>query len=197
MSNPIVLFDMDGTLCDYEGAMLQRMNELRAPYEPPITTFPDDRIPHLAARMKLIKNQPGFWRELPRLEDGYDILDFVSKFTQNVHVLTKGPWATHAAWTEKVEWCRHNLPHSVKVTITEEKGIVYGKMLVDDWPPYIESWLAHRPRGLVVMPDRTYNRDFEHPQVLRYMRTTEDPSCYATRKRIEAHLSVQNYAKDI
>tara|TARA_Y100000310_G_C20512920_1_gene729762 strand:+ start:436 stop:588 length:153 start_codon:yes stop_codon:yes gene_type:complete len=49
------------------------------------------------------------------------------------------------------------------MTITEDKGIVYGKVLVDDYPCYIKRWLENRPRGLVIMPAHSYNRDFEHP----------------------------------
>lgn len=28
--------------------------------------------------------------------------------------------------------------------------------------------MAHRPRGLAIMPDHPYNRDFEHENVIRY-----------------------------
>src|SRR5581483_6811567 len=43
-----------------------------------------------------------------------------------------------------------------------------GVALYDDYPPYVEAWLRHRPRGLVVMPAHEHNRDFRHPNVVRY-----------------------------
>jgi len=45
--------------------------------------------------------------------------------------------------------------------------MVYGRALVDDWPPYVEAWLEYRPRGLVIMPDRPWNQGFSHPNVVR------------------------------
>lgn len=45
---------------------------------------------------------------------------------------------------------------------------VHGKILVDDWPPYITRWLEWRPRGLVIMPTQKHNAEYTHPQVIRY-----------------------------
>jgi hypothetical protein len=60
------------------------------------------------------------------------------------------------------------------VTITHDKGIVYGAVLVDDWPEYVTSWLEHRPRGLVIMPAHNHNVGFAHSQVVRYDGTNLD-----------------------
>ncbi|MBS3153172.1 hypothetical protein J4426_01235 [Candidatus Woesearchaeota archaeon] len=38
----------------------------------------------------------------------------------------------------------------------------------DDYPGYISEWLAHRPRGLVIMPVYEYNRGFSHPNLVKY-----------------------------
>ena len=49
---------------------------------------------------------------------------------------------------EKVQWCDRHLadfPH--QITITMDKGLVYGKLLVDDWPDYVLRWLRWRKRG--------------------------------------------------
>ena len=53
--------------------------------------------------------------------------------------------------------------------MTEDKGLVYGKVLFDDWPEYITSWLEYRPRGLVIMPNHPHNQGFKHPNVIRYI----------------------------
>jgi hypothetical protein len=41
-------------------------------------------------------------------------------------------------------------------------------VLVDDYPPYVQRWLAWRPRGRVIMPAHAWNAGFSHPNVLRY-----------------------------
>jgi len=50
----------------------------------------------------------------------------------------------------------------------------YARVLVDDYPPYVLDWLAHRPRGLVIMPAQNYNADVTHPNVIRYDGTNLD-----------------------
>ena len=84
-----------------------------------------------------------------------------------IHVLTKGPKSSPNAFTEKVCWCKQHMP-GVPVTLTENKGLVYGRVLVDDWPSYVEAWLKFRARGLVIMPDRPWNQGFEHPNLVRF-----------------------------
>lgn len=74
-----------------------------------------------------------------------------------------------------------NLP-DIPLTITRDKGLVYGRMLVDDWPEYVERWLKWRPRGMVVMPAQPWNADYKHPNVLRYD-GTDDEGLYAMMER--------------
>jgi hypothetical protein len=82
-------------------------------------------------------------------------------------VLTNGPSKIPAAWAEKVLWCQEHVPDA-DITIGRDKGLVYGRILFDDWPPYVRRWLRWRPRGLVVMLDHPRNRGFEDPRVFRY-----------------------------
>lgn len=163
----IALVDMDGTLCDYAGAMERDLARLRHPDEPDS----DENAPHLVARRVMIRRQPGWWLGLERHEDGFRILEVLKDYGFTINILTKGPWDTSAAWAEKMEWCRTHIGRDVKVTVTEDKGLVYGKVLVDDWPPYIERWLEWQPGGMVVMPDRPWNQGFTHPNVFRYSST--------------------------
>jgi hypothetical protein len=65
-------------------------------------------------------------------------------------------------------WIDKHLGQGVDITITRDKGLVYGKVLVDDWPEYINRWLEWRPRGLVIMPANEANKGYFHPQVIRY-----------------------------
>ena len=159
----VALIDMDGTLCDYDGALSRDLAALRGPDDPPA---PEDS-PWRRAREALIRRQPGWWRDLPRLQRGFDVYAELAALQFEVHVLTKGPVTAPSAWTEKLEWCERHLP-GVPVTITMDKGLVYGKVLVDDWPPYVERWLTWRPRGLVSMPAQPWNAGFSHPSAIRY-----------------------------
>jgi 5'-nucleotidase len=167
-SDVIALVDMDGTACDYAEAMARDLEALRSPGE----TYPDDHFNDgvdrawLKARRRMIKAQPDWWLNLKPLKVGMALVELL-RANAEVHVLTKGPSSNDDAWSQKVTWCRRHFPSDVKITVTEDKGLSYGRILVDDWPSYVTRWLEWRPRGLVLMPDQPWNQDFEHPNVRR------------------------------
>lgn len=154
----IGLLDMDGTLCDHNGAFREAL-------KPFIETFNVDPKKCPKFLKDLVRSQPGFWRNLKPLELGMDIVNLLREHNFCLNVLTKGPSRTSIAWKEKMEWCREHMPDAA-VTVTEDKSLTYGKILVDDWPRYAIEWLDNRPRGLVLMPAHEYNADFSHPQVV-------------------------------
>ncbi len=176
MSHPerIALIDMDGTIADYEFAMQAEYDKLLAPGEQIYwyasrkygrSSWPD----HLWNRMDLIKRKPGFWRNMPVHELGYEIIQILREYEFQLNIATQGPSTKSLAWAEKLEWVRSaDFLHDASVHITENKSLLYGKILVDDWPPFALDWLVYRPRGLVVMPEAHYNHDIQHPQILRY-----------------------------
>ncbi len=165
--------DLDGTLADYNKALLAALESMRSPGEPKLEgDDPFRNTPSwLDARMMYVKNRPGFWLNLEPIPLGMEVLDLIREHFK-INILTKGPVRTTIAWTEKAEWARKYVPDA-QVTITDDKGLVYGKVLFADWPPYIERWLQWRKRGLVLMLDHPWNRDFKHPQVIR-IRNRED-----------------------
>jgi 5'-nucleotidase len=162
----VALIDLDGTVADYDGAMTKAMRELSAPGEQECVGW-GDVPPYIEARRSLIKRQPGFWRNLPRLELGFDIVDELRKLGFALHVLTKGPRAAKNAWTEKAEWCEQHLPDAA-ITVSQDKSLVYGRVLVDDFPPYFTGWLKNRPRGLVICVAHVWNQGFDSERVFRY-----------------------------
>ncbi|MHB8407747.1 MAG: 5' nucleotidase, NT5C type [Acidiferrobacterales bacterium] len=171
---PIALLDMDGTLADFDGAMQRDMAKLAAPGEP-TDCWRDESIPYIKARQDMIKRQPGWWLKLDRHPAGFEIMYMLRDLGFQLMILTRDPHKNAEAWREKFEWIRLHLQETL-ITMTEDKGLVYGKILVDDWPPYIEAWLRHRPRGMVVMPAHPWNEQFHHPQVLRYTASHELPA---------------------
>ncbi|MBJ6764924.1 hypothetical protein JGU66_29520 [Myxococcaceae bacterium JPH2] len=180
-SELVALVDMDGTLCDYEGAMQRDLERLRSPAEP-VPSPADADAPWLRARRDLIRSQPGWWARLEPRKLGFDVLELLRALEFEVHILTKGPTASHApAWSEKLQWCQQYVPDT-RVTVTMDKGLVYGKVLVDDWPEYILRWLTWRPRGLVIVPANPWNEGFSHPNAIRYDGTNLD----AVRERLRA-----------
>jgi 5'(3')-deoxyribonucleotidase len=175
MADTIALIDLDGTVADYDAALKEAMARLQAPEEEPYRARPatGEEPAHVEARRLLIQRQPGFWRDLQPLPLGFQVVDDLRALGFVLHVLTKGPTTTPNAWSEKVEWCRHHLPDAF-VTVTSDKSLVYGRVLVDDYPPYFTKWLQVRPRGVVVCVAHPWNEPYarggaqEHPNVLRY-----------------------------
>jgi hypothetical protein len=165
----IALFDLDGTLCDYESSLLSSLNELNSPEEPRIKQLSKKELaPHLQKRMDLIRSSVNWWANLPRFELGFTIWKLAEDLGFRRMVLTQGPKRNPNAWSGKKIWIDKNLGPETEITITRDKGLVYGKILVDDWPEYIERWLKWRPRGLVIMPASSQNKKFKHKQVIRY-----------------------------
>jgi FMN phosphatase YigB (HAD superfamily) len=170
MTENIVLFDLDGTLADYDKAMYHDLAALAGIDEPKYGIY-QRAPPHIANRMSLIKEKPNWWLNLEKYQLGFDILEACVDIGFSIHILTQGPLTKPTAWKEKVEWFHEYVVPAApdaKITITRDKSLVYGKVLVDDFPDYILRWLKHRPRGLGVMPANENNQDLTHPNVLRY-----------------------------
>lgn len=172
--NPIALIDLDGTVADFNGAMREGLASLVSPGEEPIDESSSwhDYPQHIQNRRDLIKRVPGFWRNLPIIPYGITVASMMRTLGFKLNVLSKGPFNTTSAWSEKVDWCRKNLPDA-DVTITEDKSGTYGRVLFDDWPEYCAGWLKWRPRGLVIMLEWPYNMDYEHPNVFKLKQYNE------------------------
>lgn len=169
MEEIIALFDMDNTLFDYEGKLLDDMQKLQNPDEPKINHVHEDKSPWMKARRNLIRSVPGWWRKLPKLQLGWDIYQVAENIGFECHILTKGPHKFPHAWTEKVDCIRDHFGTKINIDIVgKDKAGRYGRVLVDDYPGYVLGWLRYRPRGLVVMPAHSYNKDVSHPNIIRY-----------------------------
>ena len=176
----IALFDMDGSLADYEKALVRDLNAIRGPHEPEITEgniWDLEKSDHIRNRMRLIKSVPGWWLSLDPIPMGMSVLEALQMAGWNCQILTKGPASHSTAWAEKVQWCQRHIGKDVDVHVVSDnkkdaftggKGLVYGKILYDDFPDYMIRWLRFRPRGLGIMPVTASNKSFRHPQVVRW-----------------------------
>lgn len=171
LAEPVALFDLDGTLAAFDKDMKVKLEALRSPQEDPKldeTVFED--LPHMKARRHLIKSQEGFWENLEREPLGFDVLNLARELKFCNYILSKGPRKVPSAWSEKVVWCNRHVA-DCPIVLTEDKGLVYGKMLCDDWPDYIARWITWRPRGLVIAVAQPWNVGIDKrfpDQVIRY-----------------------------
>lgn len=168
----IGLFDMDGSLADYEQKLKDDLFLTMSPDEIKNDSNKNiwdlDELYYYKQRIRTIKSQPNWWLNLPIMVNGFAILNMAREIGFDIHILTKGPKWYPTAWKEKIEWCQNYLGKDIDVHITSDKGLVYGKFLYDDYPEYMLKWLAYRPRGLGIMPVNNNNKDFEHPQVIKW-----------------------------
>lgn len=168
----IGLFDMDGSLADYEGQLHADISRLVGETERQkfveLGMWQADEQEPFKSLIRLIKKQPCWWRNLPVLENGMRIWRMALQIGFDNHVLTKGPKRYPRAWKEKVEWCQQNLGELTDVHITSNKAMVYGKFLYDDYPDYMDRWLKARPRGLGIMPVNRTNLSYSHPRCIKW-----------------------------
>ncbi|MEK6914970.1 MAG: hypothetical protein AABW89_00315 [Nanoarchaeota archaeon] len=171
MDDKVALFDMDGTIADYTLQMRRDLARLGSEQIP--ERLHGEEIPDwLEARKNIVSSQIGWWRNLPVISSGIEILTLCKEIGFGIHILTQGPRSKPSAWGEKLQWCEDKvlpIDPNYGITVTRNgKGLHYGRVLVDDWPPFMEAWLKHRPRGLGLMPVSPENEGFSHHQVIRY-----------------------------
>lgn len=186
MKRPVALIDLDNTLADYDAAMRAALQLLQSPTDPPLPAHLHDGTPYLDARMTLVKQRPGFWSGLKPIHLGFDVLDIIREHGFRLSILTRGPKTKPLAWAEKVQWAAEHVPDAKVTVTTDEKSQCYGRLLFDDFPPYIEPWLKHRPRGLVLMLDQPWNRDFAHERVMRITPDFETDRLHAALREVIA-----------
>src|SRR5262245_60445979 len=119
MTQPMALIDLDGTVADYDRAMREALSKLQSPGEPPLEESLRDAPEWLEERQRLIKQSPGFWRNLPRVQRGFEVVAALRELRFRLMVLSKGPSRTSSAWTEKLLWSQEHLPDAGVAIISE------------------------------------------------------------------------------
>lgn len=172
------LFDMDGSLFNYEEQLRSDLKEFNFGEIHDLWTAENENE-EIKLRMTEIKARPGWWRNLPKIEAGFQVYELAKSIGFEPYILTKGPDSSPLAWMEKFECCKQWFGENLNVFIVTArknedqrkfpcKGLVFGKFLYDDYIPFMKEWLDNRPRGLGIMLESKQNKDFQHPRVVKY-----------------------------
>lgn len=162
----IALLDMDGTVCDWHNQLERDLRSLLGPDRDRLPAETLTKIEHL------IRKQSGWYLGLEPLPLGFAIAETLREIGFTIMVATKATPKAANAWSEKAAWCMKHLPYA-HVTVSEDKTLLYGKILVDDYEKFAAPWLQRRPRGYVILPDQPWNQGYEHPRVKR-VKTVQD-----------------------
>lgn len=156
----VALIDLDNTVVDHEGQLKQDIHDTLGKDYCNVSAKVREQIGYL------VKNKPGWWANLQPLTYGMSIVQLLRENGFRLVICSKGPRRAVGAWSEKVQWVQQYIPDA-DIVLTQDKSLVYGRILVDDWPDYIKPWLDVRPRGIVLMPATAQNKKFKHPRVYR------------------------------
>jgi 5'-nucleotidase len=199
----IALIDMDHTLVDYETAMHREVDKIidtneskgwteRAKYYGMVC--PDFR----AARRELIWNNAGWWKNMPPLRIGALIRAILLTEGYKIVILTKAPYESLNAFTEKAEWCKVRFPEDTLLITNNRKDLVYGDIFVDDSPHNVEPWLNRWQTSRAILPVTPYNRGFDHPRAIYVNEQIYEQRFSALLKFISCSIQdIQQWKKEI
>lgn len=162
----IALLDMDGTVCDWHNQLERDLDAMLGKDREKMSAASLRNVEHL------IRSKPGWYLGLQPLPLGFKIAETLRDIGFTIMVATRATPQAANAWSEKAAWCMKHLPYA-HVTVSEDKSLMYGKILVDDYPKFTEPWLQRRPRGQVLLPNQPWNQEYERERVTR-VRTPED-----------------------
>ena len=172
MSNTenVALIDLDDTLADFTGTILNDFRKTCNPKDIDEVNLTwihgDDRPAWIRERKRLIMTQSGWWAKLPLLDSGNAVLRMLAAEGYRIIFATAPAFTAPNSATEKIEWIRKHYPEYPDIHITRVKEGTYGRILMDDFPGYIDAWLKVRPRGLVLIPLQEWNKDYRHPNAI-------------------------------
>lgn len=153
----VALIDLGDTLCDCSTAVDTVLSQ----------TGPDNSTP-LDAQRQAITRTPGFWRQLAPSPLGFELLRLLRREGLVVNIVTKGPREAPQVWADKAAWCHEHLP-DVPLVITDDKALIPGDVLVEDWLPYVDRWQTRWQSGLAIVVAKPWNTDaVEGSKLIRY-----------------------------
>jgi hypothetical protein len=169
MKQLVALFDMDDTLCDTTSQKIREVEK----YLPNEKNFsvnycsPECTL-QIRNLLRHTMSQPGWWQNLPKLNDGFELYDLMRSEGINIEIVTKMPETYPLALWEKLSWCKKNTPDADNINLTLKKRRYPGDLLIDDWPDYVTAWLDYNKEGRAILPLRKWNKDYKSPRAIHY-----------------------------
>ena len=146
IEKPIVYFDMDNVLVDFQSGLDQVPDEVKARFADNGTGKPHyDDIPGL---FSLMSPMPGAVEAVSTLAERFDC-----------YVLTTAPWNNPTALQDKLEWIKRYFPRVFykRVIFSHHKNLCFqpGSYLIDDRTAHGASQFGdhHIPFGSEKFPD--------------------------------------------
>lgn len=163
---------MDDTVCDYTGKFTSDLKTISCEADKDYIDSCDGDISKICKNKifnnsrRMITSQVGWWKSLPVNIGSMSFVLGLNEIGYELNILTKGPFNKPFAWSEKVEWIENNFGNKYKLkynmNIVSDKSLFYGKILFDDYVPYVKAWLRKRPRGFAFLPESPSNANFKH-----------------------------------
>jgi 5'-nucleotidase len=163
----VALVDMDGTLCEFRPKLDADLARILGPERSKVSPKTIEQVEYA------IRSRKGWYASLKPIALGFRIVRMLEEIGFRIVIMTKSSKEAKNAWSEKVEWISEWLPH-VDMIVTQDKGLVYGKLLVDDYPGHFFRWLEHRPRGVVIMPQQPWNKEVSGTKNIHPVMNDED-----------------------
>lgn len=168
-----VLFDADGVLLNTIGSFIPVIEAVTGKrYEPHhFTTY--DIFEFVGREHELECNRrfarPGFCLEMEPYREAVEYLPEIQKLAE-VYIVTS-PYASPTWESERRINLKHHLGiHPDRVVQTAAKHVVHGRVLVEDTPRNLVTWLEDKPTSHGILLDQPYNRNpVLHDQIVRAM----------------------------
>jgi 5'(3')-deoxyribonucleotidase len=139
MVHRLLLVDMDGVLCDYNGRLFAK--GLLRPNQLIEEKWNDCALsPQLKKRIRAAVDRKGFFARLKPIQNAIDSVEELLALNWNVFVCSKPP-RNRFGWSEKWEWIQRFCPSlGRRIILTTSKAAVRGDVFIDDSLPSLQEW---------------------------------------------------------
>lgn len=153
---PVILFDMDGVLCDFVSGALSAhgkslpMRECQWNFYEQVGLTADEFWDRLT--------KPEFWANLPPLFDGLQLLARLQNEGMHADFGFLSSGLCPGSCDGKRQWIKRKLPHmELREIFCTRKELVAGpgKLLIDDHEPNVQRFIEHG--GSAILVPRPWN----------------------------------------